>query len=47
MIWQKPQLNSNDLDQTIEKLAAQGLAMIAVAGVLLLVRELVRALQEQ
>ncbi len=47
VVWQKPQVNPNDLDQTIQKLAAQGLAMVAVAGILLVVRELVRAFQEQ
>ncbi len=47
MVWRKLPVNPNDLDQAIQKLATQGLAMLAVAGVLLVVRELVRAFQEK
>ncbi len=47
MAWQKPQISPGDLDQTIQKLAAQGLAMLAVAGILLAIREISRAFAEQ
>ena len=47
MVWVKAPTNlqapEQNLDQTIQRLAAKGVAMLVVAGVLLFIRELARS----